>query len=81
MHVDLQGTGIDASARRVVWQMIATQGDGPEIPATAAVVLARKLARGELSARGAMPCMGLFTLQEFIDELADFAIAVDVQTS
>ncbi len=81
MHVDLRGVGIDGKRLRVVWQLIATHGDGPQIPATAAVLLARKLARGELSARGAMPCIGLFTLQEFIDELDGYAIAVELKRS
>lgn len=81
MHVDLRGVGIDGKRLRVVWQLLAKQGDGPQIPATAAVLLARKLARGQLSARGAMPCIGLFTLQEFIDELDGYAIAVDLQRS
>lgn len=81
MHVDLRGVGVDGKRLRVIWQMIATQGDGPQIPATAAVLLARKLARGQLSARGAMPCIGLFTLQEFIDELDGYAIAVELERS
>ena len=46
-------------------------GHGPIIPATAAVLLARKLLAGALPARGAMPCMGLFTLDEFVAETSD----------
>lgn len=79
MHVDLQGVDVDGKALRVVWQLVAEQGDGPEIPATAAVLLARKLARGQLSERGAMPCLGLFTLQEFVDELAGYAIGIELR--
>ena len=61
----------------------ATAGDGPQIPATPAVVLARKLADGVLSTRGAMPCMGLFTLDEALAALDDFAVGtqLDVLTA
>lgn len=81
MHVDLRGIGANGRPLRVTWQLIATRGEGPQIPATAAVLLARKLARGQLSARGAMPCIGLFTLQEFIQELDGYAIATELQRS
>jgi hypothetical protein len=38
------------------------------------VIVARKLARGEIEARGARPCLGLFTLAEFMAEIADLDI-------
>lgn len=75
MHVALAGTGEDGSARRLTWEIVARDGDGPEIPATAAVVVARKLARGDLPVLGARACMDLFTLDEFLASLAGFAIS------
>jgi hypothetical protein len=74
MHVTLSGIAEDGSPRRLIWEIVARNGDGPEIPATAAVVVARKLARGRLDARGARACMDLFTLDEFLESLAGFAI-------
>jgi hypothetical protein len=41
----------------------------------AAVALARKLAAGTLNARGAMPCLGLLTLGEYLAELDGLAIS------
>ena len=38
--------------------------------------LARKLVREELPTRGAIACVGLFTLDEFRAEVADLAIEV-----
>ncbi len=38
------------------------------------VILARKLARGDLATRGAMPAVGLFSLAEFRDAVQDLAI-------
>lgn len=74
MHVDLRGVDADGKALRLVWQLVALDGDGPEIPATAAVILARKLAQSQLVERGAMPCTGLFTLGEFIEALDGYAV-------
>ena len=66
MHVEL--TGVDHYQRplRITWQVIAQQNDGPEIPCTAAVVIAQKLARGQIKLTGALPCLDLFTLAEFM---------------
>jgi saccharopine dehydrogenase-like NADP-dependent oxidoreductase len=74
MHVELSGTGVDGKPQRLAWEIVACNGDGPEIPATAAVVIARKLARGEIAARGACACLDLFTLEEFMESLDGFAI-------
>jgi len=79
MHVRLGGTGADGAPLTLTWTLVAGSGHGPQVPASAAVALARKLARGDLHARGAMPCMGLLTLQECLAALADYDIRVDVQ--
>jgi hypothetical protein len=41
----------------------------------AAVALARKLAGGTLEARGAMPCLGLLIVEEYLAELDGLAIS------
>jgi saccharopine dehydrogenase-like NADP-dependent oxidoreductase len=79
MHVTLRG--VDADGRGAVrrWNLIATSGHGPEIPATAAVVIARKLAAGTLVARGARACLDLFTLDEFMAALDGFDVRAGEQ--
>jgi saccharopine dehydrogenase-like NADP-dependent oxidoreductase len=79
MYVDMAGRGHDGKALRLRWTIVARDGDGPRIPATAAVVLARKLARGALPGSGARACLDLFTLDEFVDALAPFAIDTTLQ--
>jgi hypothetical protein len=81
MHVAL--CGVDADGRPLArrWEIIATSGHGPEIPATAAVVIARKLASGALPQRGARACLDLFTLDEFLAELSDFDIVTRVRAA
>ena len=61
------------------YDLIAANGDGPQVPATAAVVLARKLARGELPGSGARACLDLFTLDEFMAALDGFAMTATLR--
>lgn len=79
MVVELRGRDPQGRPLGLRWSLDAGAGDGPQIPATPAVVLARKLADGALPARGAMPCMGLFTLEEALSALAGFAIGTGVE--
>ena len=75
MHVGLSGADHGGSSARVDWHLVARRGHGPEIPCIPAIVLARKLAGGIFSVRGAMPCMGLMTLAEFAAAVAHLDIA------
>lgn len=80
MLVELDGRDVQGRALKLRWSLRAGAGDGPQIPATPAVVLARKLADGSLPATGAMPCMGLFTLDEALAALDGFAIETQLET-
>ena len=79
MQVELRGRGLDGHALHLRWRLVAANGDGPQVPATAAVVLARKLARGELPGSGARACLDLFTLDEFVAALAGYAIETTIE--
>jgi len=73
MRVTLRGQrgGVEHS---VHWDLTAPMLHGPEIPTFAAVLLARRLARGEPLPVGAQACMGLLTLAEFEAEFARWGI-------
>ena len=73
MHVSMDGYR-RGHRLTVTWTLVANGGDGPQVACTAAVVLARKLAAGTLVARGALPCVGLFSLEECMKALADFDV-------
>jgi hypothetical protein len=75
MAVTMNGGGPDGRPKRLTWSLVAGSSHGPYIPATPSVLLAKRLIAGALAARGAMPCMGLFTLSEFLAEIADLDIA------
>jgi hypothetical protein len=75
MAVALEGRGSDGTSRRINWRLTAKRGCGPYIPATPAVLIAKRLLAGRLAARGAMPCVGLLSLDDLLAELADLDVA------
>jgi hypothetical protein len=74
MLVALTGTRANGTRARVEWQLTADAGHGPEIPCMPAIVLARRLARGELRETGAHACMGYVALAELEREFARWSI-------
>ena len=67
MHVTVHGLDAKSQAISRTWWLLAVDDYGPHIPCFAAIALARKLLRGEVTARGATPCMGLLTVDEILD--------------
>src|SRR6266853_1791466 len=61
------------------WNLIARRNHGPHIPCGAAIALACKIALGAKLPAGAMPCMGLLTVEEFLEPLRDLDISETVQ--
>jgi hypothetical protein len=77
MAVILSGEDQHGQPMQREWRLIARRGHGPYIPAAPSVIVAKRLLSGSLEARGAMPCLGLFTLADFLAEVADLDIAGD----
>lgn len=80
-HLFLSGTRIDGRPKTVRFFIVARSGHGPFIPCVPAIILARRLARGEVERRGAMPCLDLIGLEEYLAELQGLDIAVSVEGS
>ncbi|WPP01702.1 saccharopine dehydrogenase NADP-binding domain-containing protein [Pseudomonas sp. HR96] len=78
MRVQVSGLRADGAARCLTWELTAPAGHGPQIPCMAAVLLACKLARGELALRGGRTCMGLLTLKEFDAEFQRWNIQTQI---
>ena len=78
MHVRVACRNADGTREHCMLTLVAEQGDGPQIPATPAVILVKKLlgldGYAPLALRGAKPCMGMFTSAELMREFAGFAI-------
>lgn len=75
MFVRLEGTGADGRAKQLTWHVIAQHNHGPFIPCGASIALALKLAGGERLPVGAMPCIGLLSLSDYLATLT----GLDVQ--
>lgn len=78
MMVVLEGEGHDGAPKRLTWSLVAKSGHGPDVPATPSVILAKKLMDGSLTARGATPCVGLFSLEDFMSDVDDLDITAAV---
>lgn len=77
MHVVVVGGRAGQRYRRH-WAIVAEHDHGPFIPVTAASVLAKRLSGvagyAPLTQRGALPCLGLVGLDEFMRELEGYSI-------
>lgn len=78
MFLEARGVGLDGKTLELTWHIEAKNGHGPYIPATPSVLLAAKLARGEIAQRGASPAVGLLTYDEIMAELSDLAVTASV---
>jgi saccharopine dehydrogenase-like NADP-dependent oxidoreductase len=74
MQVSLSGVRPGGSRHRVTWQLTAEGNHGPEIPCIAAILLARRIAAGQIPRSGAYACMGFLTLADFGPEFARWGI-------
>lgn len=79
MLVGLQGTMSHGKPGRLAWHLSAPGNHGPEIPCMAAILLARKLATGDLSQRGAHPCLGLLTIEDFAPEFERWGMRARIE--
>jgi len=74
MYVQLEGQGRDERPLRLTWNLLARRNHGPQIPCGAAIALAGKLASGCDVPAGAMPCMGLLTVKEYLEPLRELDV-------
>ena len=81
MLVSVTGRRPNGNRARIEWHLTADAQHGPEIPCMAAILLARKLARGGVAQPGAFPCMGFLALPEFESEFARWRITTVVRES
>ena len=78
MHIRISGSSRDNESKSVTWNLVARQNHGPEIPCSPALILARKLVANAIDIRGALPCLGLFSMSDMKNELSDFDIEWNV---
>jgi hypothetical protein len=74
MFVTLEGLHDNGGPHSVTWNIVARENHGPNIPCAASIALANKIAAGEKLPAGAMPCMGLLTVEELMAPLKGLSI-------
>jgi hypothetical protein len=74
MFIELSGIGRDSRPLTKCWSLVAAQNHGPHIPCGASIALARKLAAGVALPRGAYPCVGLLSVDEYLAPLSELDI-------
>ena len=72
----ISGKDKDGQPHTRKWFIIAKEGHGLHIPTIPAIVLATRLAPGNKTPSGAMACLGLVSLNDYLAELNHFAIEV-----
>jgi Saccharopine dehydrogenase NADP binding domain len=69
MFVRLKGLGQDGEPLCITWTLIAQNNHGPYVPCGAAVALTKKLCSNVPLPSGAMSCMGLLSVEEYLSAL------------
>jgi len=73
-HMELSGKNENGNDKTITFELTARSGHGPYIPCMPAILLAKKLAGGEITATGATPCIGIITRDEYLGALRDLDI-------
>ena len=74
MQINLSGRDENRQHKRIKWTLCAENSVGPYIPTISAIILAKKLISGNIGIRGATPCLGLYSLNEFDREATSLGI-------
>jgi len=73
-YMVLSGLDENGRTKAIRFEIVAHQGDGLYIPSIPSILMAKKLARGEITAAGAQPCVGFISLDEYLNALGDLDI-------
>lgn len=70
----LEGQDGQNSPKSITFELVARSGHGPLIPCMPAILLAKRLARGERLQPGAYACIGMIALDEYLEALKELDI-------
>lgn len=68
-YMTLQGKNEHDEDKHITFDLVANKGDGLYIPSMPAILMAKKLAREDVTDKGAMPCIGFISLDEYLEAL------------
>ena len=73
-HMTLAGKGRDGKDKSITFDLTAKSGDGPYIPCMPAILITKKLLAGDIEQRGAYPCVGFISRDEYLNALSELDI-------
>lgn len=73
-HMELKGMGKSKQYKAINFELTAKSGDGPYIPCMPAILIAKNIANYTETKRGAFPCVGFITKDEYLSALAEMDI-------
>ena len=73
-YMALHGLDHNSQPKQIRFDLLARKGDGMYIPCVPSILMALKLARGQITATGAQPCMGFISLEDYLELLGEFAV-------
>ena len=76
MHMIFSGKNKQGIKKTIQWFIIAKDGCGTHIPTIPAIILSQKLIQGKLDQVGAVPCVNLISLDEYLEKLSNYNIRV-----
>jgi hypothetical protein len=74
-HMELSGKDKNGAEKAINFELTARSGDGPYIPCMPAILIAKKLASGEIENAGASACIGIISKQEYLEALESLDIS------
>lgn len=74
-HMELAGKDKSGNEKSINFELIAKSGDGPYIPCMPAILVAQKIANGEIQNAGAKACIGIISKDEYLNALEDLDIS------
>ena len=72
----LQGTSHENTPKIICFEINADAGDGLYIPCVPAIFLTEKIAANAIIPKGAMPCAGVITLDEYMATLKKLQLKI-----
>lgn len=74
-HMTLAGKDTSGKAKMITFELLAKSGDGPYIPCMPAILMTKKIASSNFLERGAHPCIGFITRDEYLSALSELDIS------
>jgi len=74
-YMCLKGLDDSRKNKEIILDLTARSGDGPFIPCMPAILLTKKIVEGLPITAGAIPCIGLLTLDEYLEALKSLDIS------